>query len=396
MNMYVLVLSSLWIVPTVLILYNLRTWKTRWTATASSGEVSVLVPARNEEKNISGLIESVLGTGNSAHVSELIVYDDWSGDRTAQIVGQWHQKDQRVRLLPATELSCDWVGKPYACQQLLHASKSRFVLFLDADVRLHAGGLEQLLSIMAQPESPTLATAVPRQITGTTLEHMIVPLLHLTYLSWLPLRWANRRLDPHTVAACGQVMLAEREKLLRLGGFSAVSHEVVDDVALCRHARSRGQTVHFVDGVNLASCRMYRSAAEVWSGFSKNLYLGLGSPLAFIMATGLYFCAFVLPYVTFLSGLWLAFPALFLRIVPGQIDHLPGLILGGVGILANVGIRALLARRYRHPLSSVWLHPLSVVLLLLIALNSLLWVLRGRIRWSGRTYSPARKQGFAR
>lgn len=375
---------SVWIVPLSLGIYNLFTWPRRahrTLAPSGASQVSVLIPARNEAHNIEAAISSVLYAAHGTDfLAEIIVYDDQSTDDTAQIVFTHAARDPRVRLIHGSQLPGGWVGKPHACQALLERARAPVVLFMDADVRLKKEALPRLLGFLQEDTTP-IVTLVPQQVTDTSFEALMLPLLHLTYVSWLPLRWANRVQHPSFSASCGQVMFARRSVLETLGGFHAVRGEIVDDVALTRVARRSGQPVLFIDGFEIAACRMYRSPREIWRGFSKNLYLGLGSPAAFGIALLLNWCAFVAPY---LFAVWWALDpdAFGAQLWP--------LAFGGV--LGNVLLRAVLARRYAHRKASVIAHPLAVSALIALAFNSLRWVSSGAVHWAGRSYTTCSRR----
>ena len=146
-------------------------------------------------------------------------------------------------------------------------------------------------------------------------------------------------------------------------------------MAFCRLVKSSGRRVRFADGSEISSCRMYRSGQEVWEGFSKNLYEGLGSsPLALLAVMVLYTSAFVLPY--------LAWPALALAGAPAA-----WVAAAAAGLGLNLVARGMLAARFEHSFLSVMLHPVGVLLLLGIAGNSFAWSRRGAIRWRGRVYA---------
>jgi chlorobactene glucosyltransferase len=386
-------LLSLWLIPLGFTLFNVWTWtRGRLTRATQKRAISLLVPARNEERNIGELLESALNAEDGVLTfAELLVYDDASNDRTAELVLAWAERDPRVRLLSAKSLPEGWVGKPYACQQLLEAATGQYLLFVDADVRLKSQALSRLFSLIDEGLGVPIVTAVPQQIAKSPLEILILPLLHLTYTSWLPLNWANRQKDTRTVAACGQILFTSKPSLLSMGGFASVRAELVDDVALCRRARELGHEALFVDGFEIASCRMYRNAREVWAGFSKNIYLGLRTPRALALALALYLSAFVLPYAYSVfclmrpGGTWSALLAPESLPLPLQ--------LAALGIIGNIVLRSVLACRYRHSILSVLLHPLSVILLVVISINSFIWSKRGRIHWAGRIYPEPR--GFA-
>ena len=241
---------------------------------------------------------------------------------------------------------------------------------MDADVRLEPEGLARVAHALRDAD---VVSAFPRQRMVTWAERLVVPLLSVTYTSWLPLRLVRATQDPRLTAANGQILAIRRHAYSHLGGFASVRCEIVDDVAIVRRAKGLGLRADFIDGDAIATCRMYRSSTEVWRGFSKNLYEGIGaSPAALAGVSLAYAFAFVVPYVASVtaaatSGAWLA-PAL-------------------VGVGLNLILRVPLAVRFRHGVGSVVLHPVAVLGLLAIALNSYRWSREGSLRWGGRTYA---------
>jgi len=372
------------LLPFVIGLYNRLTWP---RPRPSGGPprtpvgVSVLVPARNEASRIRACLESVLVQGSS--VLEVIVYSDESTDETEAIVRSVAGLDPRVRLITGGPLPGGWVGKPHACQVLAEQARGLWLLFVDADVRLQRGAVEGLLSALLRQQNETgarhqIVTALPKQEGGSWGLDLLQPLLVTTYASWLPLAWANRRTSPRLVAGCGQLLLLSRATSTHLGGFHPVKDSLVDDVAYCRHARRNGVGVAFLDGHDLATCRMYSSGPALWRGFSKNVFPGLGSELNLALALALHGASFVLPFV--LAGIWLGEAVLEARPSPDV------LALALLGVLCNVVHRVVLAVRHDHRASSVVLHPLAVILLMFLALDSWRRARFSRLEWAGRSY----------
>lgn len=365
--------------PFGMTLLNLLTWP-RGENKATPATVSVLIPARDEEANIEACVRAALA--DESHVVEVIVYDDQSTDRTADLVLSLAAEDPRVRLLNGAALPPGWIGKPHACHRLAASARGDVLLFVDADTMLEDGGVTRILSLLGPNGSRAHAvTAVPRQDVGTAFEKLIVPLLILTYTSWFPLLLVSRSRDPRFLAANGQLLAVTRVAYDDVGGFESVKNELVDDMAFCRRLKVQGHRLVFADGFRMARCRMYQGARQVWDGFSKNLYEGIGAtPFALAVVVALYTACFVLPYLAWLGGFALGDSA----------------VLGAaaVGIVINVALRALLALRFAQPWIGVALHPISVLGLLAIAFNSLRWSAQNRLRWRGRTYQ-ARKERLA-
>ncbi len=344
--------------PLALTVINALTWPRGTAGTVLPGTVSALVPARNEESAIEACVRRLA----AEQVHEIIVCDDQSTDETPRILARLQQELPNLRVIPGIPLPEGWVGKPHACHRLAAAATGDRLLFVDADTFLQPQALKRLDSLMADADC---VTAVPRQVLGSFGERLMLPLLHLTYTAWLPLALIPRSKDPRFVAANGQIVYITREAYARIGGHEAVRQEVVEDMVFCRRVKEVGDTLVFADGHDIARCRMYSSGREVWEGFSKNLFEGLGESLVLLAGVlTLHLVCFVLPY---LALPWLGSWAL-------------------AGIALNVALRLLMALRWRQPLSGVLLHPLAVLGLCGIALNSMLWSRRGQIRWAGRSY----------
>lgn len=354
-----------------LVLLNALTWtRGRRLPRAGKARVSVLVPARNEERNIASCVQNGF---DSAHAPlEVLVYNDESTDATGTILRKLAASDIRLGMVPAQPLPRGWVGKAHACHHLGEYARGDVLLFVDADVRLHSEGISRIVEML---ETADVVTAVPRQEFGSFFERLIVPLLHVTYMAWLPLWLIPRTRDPRVLAANGQIVAMTRATWEKIGGYASVRDAIVDDMALCRRAKSLGLRVLFADGHHVASCRMYQSAKEVWEGFSKNLYLGIGAhPMRLLAITSLYAAAFVVPFVVVIGA-------------PSESVWWPP---AAAAVLANLMLRAVISGRHGHPLTGMLWHPIAVLGLLAIAFNSYFWTRARSIRWAGRTYGEAK------
>lgn len=353
---------------------NLATWRRGRPGERFDGAVSVLVPARNEATRIGDCLTAIAASEHP--IAEILVYDDESTDDTRAIVATHAARDPRIRLVATVPLPDGWIGKAHGCERLARASRGDVLVFLDADVRLAPAGLGRLASIFADGAC-SVVTAVPRQEMGSFVERLLLPLLLVTYLSWLPLELVARTDDPRVVAANGQIVGLRRAALERLGYFHCVAREVVDDVALCRAAKRAGLRVAFVDGAAMATCRMYASGSALWEGFSKNIAEGVGGAGGVAVAIALYLAAFLAPWIALLAAMPSALRG----------DQPTAALPAVVAVSANLVQRGLIALRYRQPASSVVWHPLAIGALIVLALRSLGWSLRGRVRWSGRVYA---------
>jgi glycosyltransferase involved in cell wall biosynthesis len=363
------------LIALLLTVVNLLTWP-RGRPGRAARRISVLIPARNEEDDIEHAVRCALAA--LPEDGEVVVADDHSSDQTPQILAALCAENPRLRVIQPPTLPQGWVGKPHACHRLSQAAKGDLLVFVDADVRLAPDGLARISSLKREYRADVV-TAYPREITGTFAEHHLMPLLALTYTSWLPLAlvWASP--NPRMLAANGQVLAVSRSAYTAIGGFAAVRHSVVDDMAFCRLAKTTGRRVLFADGQDLARCRMYSSGGALWNGFTKNLYEGLGErPAVLGLVLGLYAWAFIAPWIGAVLGL-----------VGVQALLVPSL----VGVAANVAQRALLATSRGHRWSGLLTHPLAVATLMVLAIDSARRTTRGGVNWAGRTYPRRAARG---
>ncbi len=344
----------------MLSIFNLIFWPRGSPGTVRSTSVSVCIPARNEQASIEACVVAATALG----ADEVIVLDDGSSDDTSAILRRLSRgrADIRVVRLDAA-LPAGWVGKARACWLLAAMAHGEHLLFLDADVVVDKGALGRLDDLRRRYRAD-LITAVPRQITGTFMERLVLPLLHVSYTSWLPLPLIWKTHNTRLLAANGQILFVARDALNDVGSFKAVRGEIVDDMALGRVFKKARKRVLFVDGDDLGSCRMYRSGQQVIDGFSKNLYEGVGSLPLLTVIGAWYAWAFLMP--------WALLPVLPLPAV--------------VGIVAALALRLMHVVRHHSTVVSALLHPVGVLVLLFIAARSWRWSRRGEIRWAGRVY----------
>jgi hypothetical protein len=372
-------------VPAVMFALNLRLYRVPGARAAGDGaEVSVLIPARDEMANIAACVHSVLASRGVA--LEVLVLDDGSSDGTGEIVAQIAAKDARVRLLTGEPLPAGWNGKQHACWRLAQESRSARLLFLDADVRLHADALA-VCAAEAQAQALPLLSGFPRQITLGWMEKLLLPLIHFVLLGFLPIRWMRRSTDPSFAAGCGQFFLAEREAYFRCGGHAAIRETRHDGLRLPELFRRHGYRTDLFDLTALAEVRMYESASAVWMGLAKNATEGIATPGRIVPFTVLLLLGQVLPVVLFcvLLALLVEFTVVGAR--PDE-PVLAALVCAATVLALGASYlpRLLAVRRFRQPLGSALLHPVGVVMLLVVQWYALGKKVLGRpVSWRART-----------
>ncbi|MBP2315336.1 glycosyltransferase [Azospirillum soli] len=359
------------LLPLVLVFVNLFFYHSPRDAPPPGVAVSVLIPARNEEATIGAAVEAVLASRDVA--LEVVVLDDHSTDATATVVEAIARRDPRVRLERAPPLPPGWSGKQHACHVLSTRARHPMLLFQDADVRLSPDAAGRIAGFLLARDAG-LVSGFPRQETGTLSERLVIPLIHMLLLGYLPMaamRWTRA---PAFAAACGQLIAVRRDAYRRAGGHASIRASLHDGLTLSRAFRRTGLMTDLFDATDLAACRMYRGWNEVWAGFGKNATEGMATPAALPLWTLLLFGGHALP--------WLLLGAALVTPVPGWA------VLASAGaVAAGLGLRLILAVRFRQSMAGALLHPVGVVILLAIQWTALLHASRGRpALWRGRAY----------
>ena len=372
-------------IPCLLTLANLTEYRPPQTIPpgALQPELAVIIPARNEEEGIAACLASV--QQSSGVGLQIIVVDDNSTDRTAAIVGAVAEADPRVHLLHAATLPEGWNGKQHACWQGAQSASAPMLCFLDADVRLQPAALARCAAQM-QREGAALLSGFPQELTGTWLEKLLIPLIHVVLLGLLPMRLLRTTTVPGFGAGCGQFLLVRHDAYTASGGHAAIRQTMHDGLLLPRLLRQHGYTTRLVDLTKLASCRMYRSAASTWNGLAKNATEGLAAPMRIVPTTLLLGLGQVLP----LPLAWIAWTRTSFIIPflgpPIRIGTAPVWIALTAAVFSYVP-RFLNAFKYRGSWLSAALHPLGVAVLLLLQWYALLRkLLRRPAQWKARQY----------
>lgn len=262
--------------------------------------ISVLIPARNEEKNIPDILED-LKTQSYKNI-EVIVFNDQSTDDTAEIVRRFAAADNRFRLVNSMGLPPGWLGKNNACHQLALQAKGDYLLFLDADVRIKSGIIESALA-QVQKHSLKLLTIFPKQIMKTTGEKIVVPLMNGILLSLLPLILTRVSFRPSLAAGNGQFMFFEKETYFDTLPHEKVKQNPVEDIFIARLYKKQKKKMQCMTGNETINCRMYQGLEEAIAGFSRSLphFFGGSHFVAFlywlITTSGIFIVAFYLPFV---------------------------------------------------------------------------------------------------
>ncbi len=299
---WAVIAAGLALLPAAMMAANRRRFTRAPRPVADRPGVSLLIPARNEENAITASLEAALqSTGVEL---EVIVLDDQSTDRTAERVRDAAREDPRVRLETAPPLPEGWCGKQHACFSAAQLARYDLLAWIDADVLLSPEALSRMVGFLRQSDAP-LVTGFPHQQTLTWMERLVVPLIPFVLVGYLPIGRMRGGADPRFGAGCGQLVMARRDAYEQVGGHGndLVRASLHDGVTLPRAFRKAGRMTDLFDASDIARCRMYRSAEQVWRGFAKNATEGMATPVGVWVWSVLLAGGHVLPWVL-LAAAW--------------------------------------------------------------------------------------------
>lgn len=228
-------------------------------------EVSVIIPARNEESSLGECLQSLVAQAGAAF--EIIVVDDGSTDRTREIA----QNFASVQVISPGPLPPGWTGKNNAVIAGAGVARGEWLLFTDADTVHLPGSLARALA-EAKREGADLLSYSPQQVVRSLAEKVVMPIVFAELAAEYPPEKVRDQ-SSEIVAANGQYILARRVAYDAAGGHAAIAGEILEDVSLAKAFRGSGLRVFFRYGGDAVRTRMYRNWKQLREGWTKNLAL---------------------------------------------------------------------------------------------------------------------------
>ena len=348
------------------------------TAPTELPTVSLIIPAYNEQVNITECLEAVLAS-HLPHPDQLqvIVADDESTDDTAALAAAVADKRVTVMTVPPRPTDITWRGKNWACANAVEKATGDYLLFIDADVRLEPDAIATAITD-SQTHRADLLSCGPGIICGCLAEWLVQPIMMSCIAVGFNFQAVNDPQDVTTAFAAGPFMLFRRSAYDRIGGHRAVATEPVEDVELAKRIKGSGLTLRYLLSTALVKVRMYRSFAALWEGWTKNYYMGGGRKLGATL-----YSAFALSLIFVLPWLGLAVGLGGALLYGGVWWLVCGLGIASVGL--QVYMRWAAQRVFDQPFRYWWLGWLSGGLVVAIAITSIIktetgwgWTWRGR------------------
>lgn len=333
-------------------------------------KVSVLVPARDEEKNIRQCLDSLLQQTYTNY--EIVVLDDQSSDATWRIIEDYGERHpERVRAVRGEPLpGSGWSGKTHAMQQLAGLARGDYLMFTDADTIHGRESISWAVTNIEAHRADCISGYVFQELQ-TLGELFIVPAIYIMSTMVLPLWLIGATRAPGLSFAIGQLIVFRRRAFDAIGGYAAVSGQISDDVAIARELKRAGFREVFLDIRRLVRCRMYSGYRSSFDGIAKNIYDFAKRRLLFLASA-----------ITLLVGLVvLPFALLPVLIVTGN----PALQFATLCVMLFLAAWMLALYDRGLPWWAPLLYPVMFLHLLYMAWWSIVQASSGRaILWKGR------------
>lgn len=329
--------------------------------------VSIVVPARNEERNIERTVRAFLA--QTYRSFEVIVVDDRSSDSTRAIVQRID--DPRLRIVAGEEPPPDWLGKPWALQEGSGVARGDLLLFADADIVYAPAALAAAVAGL-QRSGAAMIAILPHFEAHGFLEQVAMPMLGFVF-AVLPVWLSNRSRTPWLALGAGSGNLVWRRNLEAIGWFESLKSAVIDDIGLAKAIRRSGGITRVVRGDHLISVRMYHGGREIVNGFTKNVFFALGrSYVLGVLLLGLVLLQHLLPYALAVTGNALA--------------------MASVALITVIRVTIFRSMRYRLD-NALLLHPLMIIFWCFVVVRSM-WMLgvRNEVCWRDRRYEASEIQ----
>ncbi len=322
-------------------------------------KVSVLIPARNEEKNMGKLLSAL--QQQDYPKLEVIVCNDHSSDGTEEILNGFACEEPRFSWFISEKLPADWLGKNFACHQLAQKASGEILLFLDADVELSPNAIRKTVAFF-QEKKLSLLSVFPQQKMQSLAEWTTVPVMNWILQSLLPMILVQKTRFASLSAANGQFMLFNAKEYQKFRWHERVKSENVEDIRIARLVKISGLKMAVLLGNRDVFCRMYSRFGEAVAGFSRNVhqYFG-GSRLVMII---FWYTVCLGPFIVFFANrAW--FFGLF---VPMVVINRMAITLAG----------------RQNLIGSVLLHPLQMLGFTAIVFTNFFRRLKKETEWKGR------------
>ncbi|MCP4192400.1 MAG: glycosyltransferase [Planctomycetaceae bacterium] len=263
-------------------------------------ELTVVVPARNEEQDLKAAVESILAQQDI--LLHVVIVNDHSVDNTGEIADQLAHQDSRVSVIHDPPLTAGWFGKTNAMQRGVQGTTGSFLVFCDADVKHHPRCFITAWHHLQQNHVDLLSLC-PLWVFHSFWENSLLPQCMVAGTVQLMPPSVNDPKSNHAVAA-GAFIMIRRTTFDAIGGFESVRNEMLDDVEFARSTKRSGHSVRFALAPELLQVRLFKSNRGAFWGLTKNV-LAIVNPKWLALPTMFLPIVFYsIPFACLLRGVW--------------------------------------------------------------------------------------------
>lgn len=338
--------------------------------------VSIIIPARNEERDVAKCLESLLV--QSYQNLEIIVVDDSSADRTLEVVQKFSEKSKQIKTISAGTKPKGWIGKSWPCWKGYEESKGDYLLFVDADSTLDAALVESSLRYVQEKQIDIFSLS-PRVRLHGIIARAVLPIISAAINILYPMKKVNDN-KSNRAYVFGTFVMVRRDVYASFGGHERVREEIVEDAAIARVAKTSGFKLRIERGSEFISTS--------WESEPKSVYEGLERIISSsVRAYGL---ISVLNAILVFFGV--LYPVLFvvvsLVVLPSDFTMLVGLIASLASVALMLTLVVLETKTITGKIGiSASLYLLGCTLFIFAIVTTSIKVSRGsNIRWKGQGY----------
>lgn len=342
--------------------------------------ISILIPARNEEKNIKECLLSLIKQDYDN--IEILVLNDNSTDDTARIVRDVSVTYKNVKLINGRPLPEGWTGKNYACYQLFKESKGKYLFFTDADTIHKKESVTSAVSCLVQ-EKLDLLSACPEQVMKSFHERMVINLTNFQILI-PPLLFIRRSKIPVFGSGIGSLMIVKRDIYRDMGGHRSIKNSCVEDTAISKLFIRKGYKFMIFNGRKIYSTRLYDNFREIYEGFCRIFLGNFNSRLGVSSIILVMFVFFLLPFILLAMLPFIEFRT--------NILFYSSLSLLLFQILIILLTRTMAKIKINGKIIDIFLHPVSIAYMVFMNFKLLFQKKeKSQVRWKGRIYRYSAK-----
>ena len=329
--------------------------------------LSVIIPARNEERNLEQALQSVLKQDYPD--LEIVVVNDRSTDRTGAILETWAKRDPRLTVLTIETLPDGWFGQTHALHVGAQQAHGDVFLFTDADVVFHPSALRKAVHYMQTNRFDHLTAAFENIMPGVLLNVLSATFGLFMLIVFAP--WNARNPKSRRYMGIGAFNLVRRSVYRAIGGHTTIALLPNNDLKFGKLVKERGYRQDVLNGYGMVAIEWYSSLPGFIDGLVKNIFAGIEYRVSLVLLMAVTsLLVHIWPWV----GVWLT-------------TGVPQALLAGTVVMMVVSFGVVMAPFGVKPWHGLLL-PVTISLLVYIQCRAMVLILlRGGIHWGGRFYS---------